>query len=111
MPPWLIALAEFLEALADQGGLKLITAEVDPRGELAQIARSAALDGGPALVFQKVRGCPLPVVANLLASEARAARVLGVDTLAQLAERSEAALRRRRRGLARSTQRSVRARR
>ncbi len=61
--------------------------------ELAEIARRQARAGGPALLFDRVAGCGLPIVANLLASETRAARLLGLDSLGQLTERAESLVR------------------
>ncbi len=87
------ALADFLEALADSGLLARVAAEVDPRRELPEIARRSAKTGGPALLFDRVRGCSLPIVANLLATEERACRALGIGSLNELAERTEALLR------------------
>ena len=87
------ALADFLEALADGGQLARVAAEVDPRRELAEIARRSARAAGPALLFDRVRGCPLPIVANLLATEDRACRALGIGSLAELAERTESLVR------------------
>jgi 4-hydroxy-3-polyprenylbenzoate decarboxylase len=87
-------LADFLEALEQDGELVRIEVEVDPGGELSEIARRAceslASDGGgPALLFTRVAGHDWPVVANLFGTESRLARGLGASSSEELAERLE----------------------
>ncbi|REJ89044.1 MAG: UbiD family decarboxylase [Planctomycetota bacterium] len=73
-------LADFLAALNDADDLRRVSVEVDPEYELAAaadaIARESA-DGGPAVLFENVRGSAIPVAANLLGANRRICRTLG----------------------------------
>lgn len=82
-------LGEFLTVLHDDGDLLRIKDEVDPDYELAEIVRQVALqtDGGPAIVFDNVRGSSLPVAANLFAAPRRLCRALGVSRFDDAAAR------------------------
>ena len=80
-------LADFLEELSHAGELTRVDDEVDPAVEAAEIVAQAARSGGPAILFGAVKGHDLPVLANLLATEGRICRALGVATLDELAER------------------------
>jgi len=84
------SLADFLEELSQAGELARVDAEVDPHLELAEIARRVAAAGGPALLFERVRGATMAVVANLLGTEGRVCRALGIDSLDEIATRTEA---------------------
>src|SRR5688500_15556284 len=64
-------LQEFLAYLEREGQLKRITAEVDPHLEVAQIAVRSMLEGGPALLFENVKGSKYPLAMNILASDRR----------------------------------------
>jgi len=86
------SLADFLEQLAHGGELARIAAEVDPDLEIAEITRRVAADGGPALLFERVLGRSLAVVSNLLGTEPRACRALGIETLDEIAARTESLL-------------------
>jgi 4-hydroxy-3-polyprenylbenzoate decarboxylase len=57
-----------------------ITAEVDPRLEIAEIQRRVCAAGGPAILFERVRGCRFPMLANLFGTIDRA-RFLFRDSL------------------------------
>lgn len=83
-------LADFLEALERAGELVRVSAEVDPALEIAAITERVAQGHGPALMFTRVRGHAPPVVTNLLASERRICRALGVTTLPEFSNRMSA---------------------
>jgi 4-hydroxy-3-polyprenylbenzoate decarboxylase len=83
-------LADFLEELAGNGQLTRIDAEVDPHLEIAEITRRVAAVGGPALLFQRVRGQSIAVLTNLMGTSHRACRALGIESLDGIAERIEA---------------------
>ncbi|MEL6674314.1 MAG: UbiD family decarboxylase [Bacteroidota bacterium] len=51
--------------LERNGHLRRIQAEIDPYLELAEIQRRVYEAGGPALLFERVKGSPFPAVANL----------------------------------------------
>jgi 4-hydroxy-3-polyprenylbenzoate decarboxylase len=84
------SLADFLEELSARGELKRIGAEVDPTLEVAEITRRVAAEGGKALLFERVRGATMPVVTNLLGTEARVCRALAIDSLDQIPLQCEA---------------------
>lgn len=88
-------LADFLVALHDDGDLVRIAGEVDPRYELAAITVDACrsrADGGPALLFENVKGSGLPAVANLLGSARRLCKAPGVASFDEAAQRLVAAV-------------------
>ena len=80
-------LADFLEELSHAGQLRRVEDEVDPACETARIVAQTAQEGGPALLFAAVRGHDMPVLCNLLATEGRICRALGVASLDEIAER------------------------
>jgi 4-hydroxy-3-polyprenylbenzoate decarboxylase len=82
-------LADFLTELEEAGELVRVRGAVDPALELAAVADhlSRAPGGGPAVLFEQVRGSNLPVIANLLGSDSRLCRALGVKSLAELSDR------------------------
>jgi 4-hydroxy-3-polyprenylbenzoate decarboxylase len=80
-------LAEFLEELSHSGELTRVEDEVDPVLQLAEFAVGANLVDHNSLLFAAVRGHDLPVLADLLATEGRICRALGVATLGEVADR------------------------
>jgi 4-hydroxy-3-polyprenylbenzoate decarboxylase len=89
-------LREWIAALDRAGELKRIRAEVDPILELAEItdrvskgaAKKYGRSGGPALLFENVKGANgVPVLINQFGSERRMQMALGVDRLDEIAER------------------------
>jgi len=64
-------LRSFLDLLRRENDLITIEAEVDPYLELAEIHRRVIEQGGPALLFQRVKGSPSPVVTNLFGTAKR----------------------------------------
>ncbi|MCS7293513.1 MAG: UbiD family decarboxylase [Gloeomargarita sp. SKYBB_i_bin120] len=56
----------FLQLLEQRGQLRRIKALVDPDLELAEIAQRVLQAGGPALLFENVKGSRMPVAINLL---------------------------------------------
>jgi 4-hydroxy-3-polyprenylbenzoate decarboxylase len=80
-------LADFLEELGRAGELTRVEVEVDPVLEVAEITAQAARSRGPALLFTAVKGHDLPVLTNLLGTESRICRALGVGSLDEVAGR------------------------
>ena len=64
-------LRSFLDLLRRENDLLTIEAEVDPYLELAEIHRRVIERGGPALLFQRVKGSSFPVVTNLFGTQKR----------------------------------------
>lgn len=58
-------LRQFLELLQQENQLATIDVEVDPYLEVAEIHRQVIQQGGPALLFKRIRGSQFPVVTNL----------------------------------------------
>ncbi len=74
-------LQDFLAALEARGELRRIKAEVDPELEITEIADRVMRAGGPALLFERVRGSRWPLVINAMGSEARMALAFGAESL------------------------------
>ncbi|MBK8869612.1 MAG: UbiD family decarboxylase [Elusimicrobia bacterium] len=70
-------LPAFIRVLESAGQLKRVSVEVDPALEITEIATRVVKAGGPALLFEKVKGSPYPVAMNLFGSEKRMAIALG----------------------------------
>jgi menaquinone biosynthesis decarboxylase len=64
-------LRSLLELLRRERDLVNVEAEVDPHLELAEVHRRVIERGGPALLFQNVKGSRYPVVTNLFGTERR----------------------------------------
>src|SRR5262249_56176444 len=73
------SLAAFLEELEAEGELVRVKAEVDPILEIAEITDRISKAHGPALLFENVRGSRFPLTINVLGSERRMAKALGVN--------------------------------
>src|ERR1043165_7506661 len=65
------SLRTFLDLLTRENEIITIKAEVDPYLELAEIHRRVIGEGGPALLFDRVKGSRYPVVTNLFGTERR----------------------------------------
>ncbi|MFN2578080.1 MAG: UbiD family decarboxylase [Pyrinomonadaceae bacterium] len=64
-------LRSFLDRLRHENDLIPIDVEVDPYLELAEIHRRIIQQGGPALLFKRVKGSRFPVVTNLFGTAKR----------------------------------------
>ncbi len=64
-------LRSFLDTLRQEGELTIISAEVDPFLEIAEIHRRVIAEHGKALLFTNVKGSPFPVVTNLFGTVRR----------------------------------------
>ena len=64
-------LRAFLEILRREDSLLQVSAPVDPYLEIAEIHRRVIAQGGPALLFTKVKGSSFPVVTNLFGTARR----------------------------------------
>jgi 4-hydroxy-3-polyprenylbenzoate decarboxylase len=71
----------FLKQLEARGELRRIAVEVDPFLEAGAVADRVCRmpQGGPALLFERVKGSSIPVAMNVFGSRARMAMALGVD--------------------------------
>src|SRR4051812_8732244 len=72
----------FARALEERGELVRIGREVDAFLEVAAIAdRAMKTPGGPALLFERVRGSRFPLLINAYGSRSRMSAALGTDDL------------------------------
>src|ERR671927_1946162 len=65
------SLRTFLDRLNRVNEIITVKAEVDSYLELAEIHRRVISEGGPALLFTRVKGSRYPVVTNLFGTERR----------------------------------------
>lgn len=82
-------LQEFIEILDKKGELLRVKEEVSPELEITEFTDQVVKAGGPALLFEKVKGHKMPVVTNLFGSFTRICLALGVSSLDELTERLE----------------------
>src|SRR5256885_13394927 len=64
-------LRSFINLLKRENDLVTIETEVDPYLELAEVHRRVIAQGGPTLLFKRVKGSRYPVVTNLFGTERR----------------------------------------
>src|SRR5262250_1902864 len=65
------SLRTFLDLLHRENEIVEIKVEVDPYLELAEVHRRVIDEGGPALLFERVKGSRYPVVTNMFGTERR----------------------------------------
>lgn len=82
------SLRDFVDLLEARGELVRIRREIDPRLEITEIADRCMKmpGGGPALLFENVRGSRIPLAINLLGSRKRMSLALGVEDLEEHAD-------------------------
>ncbi|MBM3945140.1 MAG: menaquinone biosynthesis decarboxylase, partial [SAR202 cluster bacterium] len=80
-------LREFIAFLEGKGHLKRVKAQVNPELEITELADRMVKSGGPALLFENVKGHSMPVVIGLFAHHQRMAWALGVENVGEIAER------------------------
>lgn len=87
-------LQKFIASLDQAGELSRITCPVDPNLEVAAIIDATCRDDvpGQALLFENVQGSPLPLAANLFASQKRLELAIGSDIFTVLPKRLKADL-------------------
>ncbi len=81
------SLQEFVTLLEERKQLVRIRQEVDPVLEITEIADRVMKQGGPALLFEKVKGSSFPVLINTYGSWKRMAWALDVEDVEQLANK------------------------
>ncbi|MCT7975698.1 UbiD family decarboxylase [Laspinema olomoucense] len=79
-------LREFLNLLENRGQLRRITSCVDPDLEIAEISNRMLQAGGPALLFENVKGSTHPVAINLLGTEERVCWAMNMEKPLELEE-------------------------
>src|SRR5665647_3871728 len=74
-------LESFIDKLEEAGELRRIKVEVDPVLEITEITDRVSKSGGPALLFEKVKGSEYPLLINAMGSYKRMALALGVEAV------------------------------
>lgn len=72
-------LRDFITQLEARGELKRVSVEVDAKLEMTEICDRVLRAGGPAILFEKVKGHTMPVLANLFGTPERVALGMGVE--------------------------------
>ena len=85
-------LREFATFLEQRGQLHRINTPVSCELEMTEIADRMVKSGGPALLFENVRGHEMPVFMNIFCTDQRMAWALGVDKVEELVARMEGML-------------------
>jgi 3-polyprenyl-4-hydroxybenzoate decarboxylase len=78
-------LREFVAALERAGELRRVTSEVDPILEITEITDRVSKQGGPALLFERVKGASMPLLINAFGSPTRMNLALQVASPGDLA--------------------------
>ena len=74
-------LRDFIALLEKEGELKRINAEVNSYLEVTEISDRTLKKGGPALLFENIKDCSVPLLANLFGNSRRIALGMGQDNL------------------------------
>src|SRR5258705_9572716 len=82
-------LREWIGLLEREGELVRVEAEVDPKLEITEIVDRTVKAGGPALLFERVKGSELPLLINQFGTERRMCLAFGVDRLDDVAAKLE----------------------
>ena len=72
-------LRDFLAQLETLGELKRIAVEIDPKLEMTEVCDRVLRAGGPALLFENVKGSTIPVLGNLFGTVRRVALAMGQE--------------------------------
>lgn len=82
-------LRDFIAGLEAAGELKRVSAEVDPYLEITEICDRTLRAGGPALLFENVKGSDMPLLGNLFGTPKRVAMGMGQESVEALREVGE----------------------
>src|SRR5438094_608385 len=85
-------LREWIALLEREGELVRVGAEVDPYLEITEITDRVVKAGGPALLFENVKGSPHPLLINQYGSERRTCLAFDATRLDAVADRLEEVL-------------------
>ncbi|MCR4429928.1 MAG: UbiD family decarboxylase [Tepidanaerobacteraceae bacterium] len=80
-------LQDFIKTLEDKGLLKKIKSKVDPELEITEIYDRVVKSGGPALLFENVKGSSFPLLINAFGTEERMSLALEAKNLEDFAGR------------------------
>lgn len=76
-PKSFVDLRAFVAFLESRGKLCRVQAEVDPHLEITEICRRLLAEGGPAVLFERVKGANMPLLANLFGTQERVGLAIG----------------------------------
>ena len=85
-------LREWIALLEKEGELARVGAEVDPDLEITEITDRVVKSGGPALLFENVKGSKHPLLINQFGTERRMCLAFGVERLDDVAAKLESLL-------------------
>jgi 4-hydroxy-3-polyprenylbenzoate decarboxylase len=85
-------LRAWIALLEREGELKRVAAEVDPYLEITEINDRVVKSGGPALLFENVKGSEHPLLINQFGTERRMCLAFGVQSLDEVARKLEEVL-------------------
>jgi 4-hydroxy-3-polyprenylbenzoate decarboxylase len=85
-------LREWIALLEREGELVRVSVEVDPDLEITEITDRVVKSGGPALLFEHVKGSSHPLLINQFGTERRMCLAFGVERLDDVAARLEEVL-------------------
>ncbi len=80
------SLQHFIEVLERQGELARIAEPVSPHLEITEITDRVCKQGGPALLFENVRGYDMPVLMNAFGSLTRMRLALEVESFSEISQ-------------------------
>src|SRR5207244_9262410 len=80
-------LRAWIDLLEREGELVRVGAEVDPDLEVTEIVDRTVKAGGPALLFERVKGSDLPLLINQFGTERRMCLAFGAPSLDAVGER------------------------
>ena len=80
-------LQDFMKTLESRSLLRRVSVEVDSELEITEIADRVVKAGGPALLFEKVKGSPYPVLINSMGTYERMNLALGAESLDDIGDR------------------------
>ena len=77
-------LRDFLKQIEERGQLRRVQVPVDSDLEIAEIANRLLLSGGPALLFENVKGAEMPLLINALGTLERVCWAFGMESPQEL---------------------------
>jgi 4-hydroxy-3-polyprenylbenzoate decarboxylase len=83
-------LREFVKALEADGDLLRVKEEVDPKLEITEVLDRAVKEGGPAVLFERVKGYSVPVLGNVMGTHRRMLKALGISSYDEVDQRINA---------------------
>ncbi|MFH1288060.1 MAG: menaquinone biosynthesis decarboxylase [bacterium] len=80
---------DFLNFLEKKGELKRIKTEVDSDLEITEIADRIVKKGGPAILFENIKGSKYPLLTNMFGTKKRMCMSLGVEKIDEISDKIE----------------------